>query len=82
MSLCLSSSELEELTGYKRGADQKRWLQSHGYYVECNARGVPRITHAQVEERRRQTPSAAAIESRPKTEPNVVEFRQRLKLGT
>jgi hypothetical protein len=82
MSLCLSSSELEELTGYKRGADQRRWLESHGYYVECNTRGVPRITHAQVEDRRRITPSAIAGDTRPKTEPNVVEFRQRLKLGT
>lgn len=80
MALCLDDKELEELSGYKRGSDQARWFRSQGYYVECNARGVPRITYLQVEEKRRQ--STQQILSRPApqhpTEPNVVAFRQKL----
>ncbi len=78
MSLFLNKEELEDLTGYKRGADQARWLRSKGYYVEVNALGIPRITQNQIDEKRRidhiQTP-AVKIEN---TEPNVVAFRAKL----
>jgi hypothetical protein len=53
MSLFLTSSELLELTGYKLASKQSSWLANHGYYVEINARGIPRITYSQVEEMRR-----------------------------
>lgn len=58
MGLFLSSSELEELTGYKLASKQTHWFKCHGYYVESNARGVPRITHTQIEEMRRNNTPA------------------------
>lgn len=53
MGLLLTNNELVELTGYKLPSKQVSWLQSHGYYVEINARGLPRITYLQIEEMRR-----------------------------
>jgi hypothetical protein len=78
----LDDKELERITGYKRGAEQARWFRQHGYYVECNARGIPQITHEQLDERRRLTPANdEKPESQPpKTEPNIVQFRQKLNL--
>ncbi len=35
----LSATELQELTGYKRPADQRRWLVSHGWSFEIRADG-------------------------------------------
>lgn len=82
MALCLNADELEEMTGYKRGADQARWFRERGYYVECNARGVPRITHTQVDEKRRAAPAQTPAEHQVRSEPNVVAFRQKLNLAT
>lgn len=79
MALCLTNDELYELTGYKRGAEQARWLRGQGYYVECNARGIPRITHVQVEEKRRPAGATQQETSARQTEPNVLAFRQKLK---
>lgn len=53
MGLFLSNTELQELTGYKLASKQSHWLKCHGYYLECNARGIPRVTYMQVEEMRR-----------------------------
>jgi len=53
MGLFLSNAELESLTGYKLASKQAHWLKCHGYYVESNARGIPRITYKQIEEMRR-----------------------------
>jgi Domain of unknown function (DUF4224) len=62
MSLFLTSSELLELTGYKLASKQSSWLENHGYYMEINARGIPRITYSQVEEmRRNHTPANLLI---------------------
>lgn len=58
MGLFLTNLELYELTGYKLATKQSSWLKNRGYYVEINARGVPRITYSQVEEmRRNHTPA-------------------------
>ncbi len=35
----LSTDELQELTGYKRPADQRRWLIDHGWGFEVRADG-------------------------------------------
>lgn len=78
MSMFLSAEELIELTGYRRGAEQSRWLKQQGYYVEVNARGIPRITHVQVEEKRRLTANPEPQQLH-RTEPNVLGFRQMLK---
>lgn len=53
MGLFLTNTELEELTGYKLATKQTNWLQARGYYVETNARGIPRITYTQIEDMRR-----------------------------
>lgn len=37
----LTPSELETLTGYKRPADQARWLDRNGVPFTMNARGRP-----------------------------------------
>ena len=75
----LNGAELFDLTGYKRGAEQARWLRANGYYVETNARGVPRITEQQINERRAlsQMPNATA----PTTGPDVLAFRQKITLN-
>jgi hypothetical protein len=78
MSLFLTTDELQELTGYKRGGDQARWLKTQGYYVEINARGVPRITQRQVDEKRQVLAIPAAGEGKS-VGPNVLKFQARLQ---
>ena len=39
----LTDSELESLTGYKRPADQRRWLSEHGWAFEVRADGKNRV---------------------------------------
>lgn len=39
----LSDNELESLTGYKRAAEQRRWLISHGWAFEVRADGKNRV---------------------------------------
>jgi hypothetical protein len=73
----LSDEELQEMTGLIRGADQARWFRNHGYYVECNTRGKPRITHAQVEQRRQVDKPATTNQNT--SEPNILAFRQKLQ---
>jgi hypothetical protein len=83
MARLLTDEERYQVTGYKRGADQARWFREHGYYVECNARGIPIISHEQLDERRRPTPPEPQDQqqqTRQRTEPNVVSFRNKLKL--
>ena len=60
MGLFLSNEELESLTGYKLASKQVHWLKAKGYHVEVNARGLPRITHLQIEEVRRYNSPALA----------------------
>lgn len=76
----LDSAQLKQMTGYARGAEQARWFREHGYYVECNARGVPLITQLQIDERRRRADSSAeTVQTSPRrTEPNVLAFQQKL----
>jgi hypothetical protein len=79
MSIFLNDTELEEMTGLKRGADQARWFQKRGYYVECNARGKPRITHQQVNQKRQMY--AGPVDDSPiiHKEPNVLAFKAKLQ---
>ena len=39
----LSDDEVRQLTEYERPADQRRWLQSHGYIFAVGARGRPKV---------------------------------------
>lgn len=43
ISLFLSDTDLESLTGYKRPGDQRRWLASHGWAFEVRADGKNRL---------------------------------------
>lgn len=87
MSLFLTNAELQELTGYKIVSKQLHWLRCRGYYVESNARGVPRITYTQIEEMRRinapamshiqhVTPNNTNQHLPTKSEPNINGLRQ------
>jgi hypothetical protein len=41
LTLFLSHNEIAQLTGYVRSADQIKWLRSHGFKFEVNAKGMP-----------------------------------------
>lgn len=47
----LDHDELEDLTGYKRAADQRRWLIQNGYKHELDARNRPKVLRSHVEQR-------------------------------
>ncbi len=86
MGLFLTNNELQELTGYKLASKQSSWLSNKGYYVETNARGIPRITYIQIEERRRllaSTNNVIALNQPDKptfeTEPNFKSLRNKIK---
>jgi hypothetical protein len=49
--LFLSEAELEELTGYRRAHEQKRWLAARRWKFEENAAGKPRVARAFLERR-------------------------------
>lgn len=85
MGLFLTNLELLELTGYKLANKQAEWLANRGYYVETNARGVPRITYTQVEDKRRNsTLKNNVIQFSPvenlsfQSEPNFNNLRQEI----
>lgn len=50
-ALFLSVAELEELTGYRRQHEQKRWLAARRWKFETNAAGAPRVARAYFERR-------------------------------
>lgn len=45
----LTDAELTELTGYKRPADQRRWLTEHAWIFEISRTGRPRVLSSYVE---------------------------------
>ena len=45
----LADSDLESLTGYKRPADQRRWLAENGYSFDVRADGKPVVSRAYYE---------------------------------
>lgn len=42
----LTPDELEQLTGYKTGKRQCRWLAAHGYSFDVRADGRPALARA------------------------------------
>lgn len=50
-ALFLDASELEQLTGYRRAHEQKRWLGARRWRFETNAAGEPRVARAYFERR-------------------------------
>lgn len=51
MSLFVSQSDLEFLTGSPRTSRQLEWLAAHGYPHEINLAGKPVVLRAEVETR-------------------------------
>ena len=51
MSLFLTPDEIQELTGYKRPTDQRRWLQRAGWPFALDANNRPKVARAYAERR-------------------------------
>lgn len=49
MSLCLSQDELQELSGYKRAAEQRAWLQANGIRYAMDRWRRPRVLRSEIE---------------------------------
>ena len=47
--LTLSPEQLHELTGYKRGAEQARWLKENGFKFRLDRLGKPRVDRSHYE---------------------------------
>lgn len=45
----ITPEELAELTGYRRNADQRRWLKSHGWKFVESANGKPIVARKHAE---------------------------------
>jgi hypothetical protein len=51
VSIFLDSTEMHDLTGYVRHADQRRWLTDRGWTFEQNANGRPIVLRSHAESR-------------------------------
>jgi hypothetical protein len=66
MTMFLTDDEIHELTGYKRNADQRRWLTARGWRFEVSAGGKPIVSRQHAE----AMLSGARIESERTWKPN------------
>jgi hypothetical protein len=73
VSLFLTAVELEELTGYRRQHEQKKWLVARRWTFETNAAGAPRVARAYLE--RRLVGQAQAAEPPPPARHNFGALR-------
>lgn len=48
-ALFMTPDDLQELTGYRRHADQRRWLTTHGWRFEVSATGKPTVSRQYAE---------------------------------
>ena len=71
--LFLNPDELIELTGYKRGAEQCRWLKKKAWRFEPTASGAPRVARAYFE--RRMVGEAATADPAPPARHNFGALR-------
>ncbi len=74
----LTDFDLQSLTGYKRPAEQRRWLTSHGWAFEIRADGKNRvlIEEAQAKMLTRQNANKWSIKSRDRSaEPDLAALR-------
>jgi len=55
--LTLAPEQLFELTGYKRGAEQARWLKENGFKFRLDRLGKPRVDRAHYEARMGSKPA-------------------------
>lgn len=59
----MTTAQLEEMTGYKRHADQCTWLSANGYNFDVRCDGRPNVLPEQV--RLRQCGDRLQTESKP-----------------
>jgi hypothetical protein len=59
--LTLTPEQLCELTGYKRAAEQARWLKENGFKFRLDRLGKPRVDHAHYESKMGGHPVTAAL---------------------
>lgn len=71
----LSETDLQSLTGYKRPADQRRWLTSHGWGFEVRADGKNRVLHEEARARMLSTGSRPKRAARS-AEPDLESLRE------
>jgi len=71
MTLCLTTDELRELTGYQKPSAQIRWLRQQGFIVLKRADGMPIISRAHFEKMTGGTHSPAKPTT---TEPDFNAF--------
>jgi len=57
--LTLTPEQLYELTGYKRGAEQARWLKVNGFKFRLDRLGKPRVDRAHYEAKMGSKPAHA-----------------------
>jgi len=67
----LEPEEILKLTGYRRHADQRRWLEQHRWRFEVSATGAPVVSRAHAESN--LNPGAA---SKTAWQPNVAAIRK------
>ena len=61
----LSPADLHDLTGYRLGAWQARWLTAHGWIFELDAFGRPRVLRAYAEGRLGLAKAAPPAQNQP-----------------
>jgi hypothetical protein len=77
----LTDTDLQSLTGYKRPAEQRRWLTSHGWAFEVRGDGKNRVLleEARAKMVTRQTASTTGLRNVGRSaEPDLAALR---KLG-
>ena len=70
----LTPTQLADLTGYQRLADQRRWLASRGWVFEVAATGRPIVSTAYAEQRLGGT--VAPAPTLPAWKPNLAAIRK------
>ena len=68
----LTKTDIEQLTGRKRVAQQTQWLAENGYAFQVNAAGLPVVLRSVVEKR---------LGGHPKPHPKATPRFERLRNG-
>jgi hypothetical protein len=76
-AMFLTDVDLRSLTGYKRPAEQRRWLASHGWAFEVRADGKNRvlIEEAHAKMLTRQAPNKGCRNVTRSAEPDLAALR-------
>ena len=72
--LFLTPDELQCLTGYRRTADQRRWLTAHDWRFEVSAIGRPIVSRQHAETKLAGMSAAQTVA--PEWKPNLAAIRK------